>query len=289
MRNLFLTALIGCSALGLAQTNPPEVLSVPWTLGGVAQPALLRLSYLKGLLEPKGVKLSESLILNRNVLEMSFPGTTNSLYIRVVEQKSTPYAVFDDIAINLAQLDLGVNVPVRLEGWATPTVTIGATSFKLGSKTGPVNPYLAYMYLVRKALLDRGDAPPFLSKLLDDNPKARACTHELRVSDPAGTVYAAVSREWANVNLKAPYDRIPGGFPRPAGFDVAAVENGRLRLKLPETTAQYAGSLEQWQKAADPDSLILIRLSGKITDRNAEYQVVVPSGGRTQAVSCKGG
>lgn len=289
MRNLYLLVMIGVSTLSLAQPGGSEVPSAPWRVGGVVQPALLRLSSLKSSLAPKGVKLTEMLMLNRNVLEMSFPGTANSLYIRVVEQNNAPYAVFDDIPINLAQLDFGVNVPVRLEGWATPTITIGTTSVKLGGKNNPVNPYLGYMYLVRKALLDRGDAPPYLSKLLDDNPKARNCTHEIRAGDPAGTVYAAASREWANINLKAPYDRIPGGFPRPAGFDVAAVENGRLRLKLPGSAAQYAPSLEAWQKASDPDTLILIRLTGKITDRNAEYEVVVPGGGKTQAVSCKGG
>lgn len=289
MKRLFLAFLVGVFALSLAQPEAPEVMSVPWTVGGVAQPALLQLSYLRRLLEPKGVKLTEMLMLNRNVLEMSFPGTANSLYVRVVEQNSTPYVVFDDILINLAQLDLGLNVPVRVEGWATPTLTIGATSFKLGSKNGPVNPYLAYMYLVRKTLLDRGDAPPYLSKLLDDNPKTRACTHQLASSDPAGTVYAVASRRWADINLKAPYDRIPGGFPQPSAFDLAPVENGRVRLKLPEASAQYAPSLEAWQKSRDPDTLILIKLSGKIVDNNAEYQVVVPSSGKTQAVSCKGG
>lgn len=32
------------------------------------------------------------------------------------------------------------------------------------------------------------------------------CLHELEVSNPPGTVYAAASRIWAEANLKASYD-----------------------------------------------------------------------------------
>jgi len=281
--------LVGICSFGLAQPEAPEVAAVPWRVGGVVQPSLLPLEPLERLLGPKGVKLKEMLVLGRNVLELSFPATRNSLYVRVVEQNNASYAVFDDILVNLAQLDLGVNLPVKVEGWSTPTLTIGATRFKLGSPSNPVNPYLGYMYLVRKALLDRGDAPPYLSKLLDDNPLTRACVHQLASSDPDGTVYAVASRRWAEVNLKAPYDRIPGGFPQPSAFDLAAVEQGRLRLRLPQATAQYAPSLEAWQQAKDPDTLLLIRLSGQIVDGNAVYQVVVPSGGKTLARACQKG
>ncbi|MBF6594259.1 MAG: hypothetical protein IVW51_07400 [Thermaceae bacterium] len=280
--------IAGWLTLALGQPSPaPSVSAVPWAVGGIAQPSLLRLSDLKTLLESKGVKFDQVAVLSRYLLEMQFPQTANALYIRIIDHNNRSYAVFDDIFINLAQLDMGVNVAVRVEGWDTPTITIGSTSFKVGSRDAPVNPYLAYMYLVRKALLGRGDAPPYLSKLLDDNPKARACLHTLRVSDPEGTVYAVASRRWAEINLAAPYDRILGGFPQPSAFDVAPVDGGLVRLHLASSSAQYAPSLQAWQKSKDPNSLLLIKLNGKITDQNAEYQVVVPSGGKTQALNCK--
>lgn len=279
--------LVGAGILGVlmvaAQSN---VGSVPWAIGGVQQPALLRVSELRSLLEPKGVRFNETGILGRYLLEVKFPQTANGLYLRMVSQNNISYAVFDDLFINLAQVDLGINTPVKVEGWANPTLTIGATIFKLGSSRNPVNPYLGYMYLVRKLLIDRSDAPPYLAKLLDEDPKARRCLHELRVADPAGTVYAVASRVWAEANLRAPYDQIPD-FSRPAAFHVGAVQNGRIRLMLPNQSANYASSLENWQKARDRETLILIKLSGRVLDLQAEYQVVVPPQGRSQAQRCR--
>ncbi len=268
--------------LTLAQN---AVHSVPWVVGGVQQPALLRVSELRSLLEPKGVRFSETGILGRYLLEVRFPQTTNGLYLRMVSQNNTYYAVFDDLFINLAQVDLGQGTPVRVTGWASPTLTIGPTVFKLGTARSPVNPYLGYMYLARKLLIDRSDAPPYLAKLLDEDPKARRCLHELRVNDPAGTVYVAASRVWAEANLKAPYDQIPD-FSKPAGFHVGAVQNGRIRVLLPGETASYAPSLDRWENARDRETLILIRLSGRIVNLQAEYQVVLPPQGRSRAVRC---
>ncbi len=260
-----------------------EVGSVPWVVGGVQQPALLRVSELRRLLEPKGVRFDETAILGRYLLEIKFPQTARSMYLRIVSQNNVSYAVFDDLFINLAQVDLGIKV--RVEGWANPILTIGPTVFKLGAERNPVNPYLGYMYLVRKLLVDRSDAPPYLAKLLDENPKARRCLHELRVSDPPGTVYAAASRVWAEANLKAPYDKIPD-FDRPAAFHVGAVQDGRIRLLLPGELAHYASSLENWEKARDRETLILIRLSGRVVDLQAEYRVVVPPQARSRALRC---
>ncbi|WP_243455190.1 hypothetical protein [Meiothermus sp. CFH 77666] len=273
-------------AMGLAWTLAQDgVGSVPWAVGGVQQPALLRVSELRSLLEPKGVRFNETGILGRYLLEVRFPQTANGLYLRMVSQNDTSYAVFDDLFINLAQVDLGIRTPVRVEGWANPVITIGPTVFKLGTARNPVNPYLGYMYLARKALIDRSDAPPYLAKLLDEDPKARRCLHELRVSDPAGTVYVAASRVWAEANLKAPYDKIPD-FAKPAAFHVGAVQNGRIRLLLPNESASYASSLPNWEKARDRETLVLIKLSGRIVDLQAEYQVVVPPQGRSRALRC---
>ncbi len=278
--------LVGAGILGvLMALAQPSVSSVPWAVGGVQEPALLQVSELRRLLEPKGVRFAETGILGRYLLEVRFPQTTNGLYLRMVSQNNISYAVFDDLFINLAQVDLGINTPVRVEGWANPLITIGPTVFRLGTQRNPVNPYLGYMYLARKGLIDRDDAPPYLAKLLDENPKARRCVHELRVSDPAGTVYAVASRVWAEANLKAPYDKIPD-FPRPAAFHVGAVQDGRIRLLLPRETATYAGSLENWAKARDKETLILIRLSGRIVDLQSEFRVVVPPQGRSQAQRC---
>lgn len=273
-------------AMGLAWTLAQDgVGSVPWVVGGVQQPALLRVSELRSLLEPKGVRFNETGILGRYLLEVKFPQTTNGLYLRMVSQNDISYAVFDDLFINLAQVELGIRTPVRIEGWANPVITIGPTVFKLGTVRNPVNPYLGYMYLARKALIDRSDAPPYLAKLLDEDPKARRCLHELRVSDPAGTVYVAASRVWAEANLKAPYDKIPD-FAKPAAFHVGAVQNGRIRLLLPGESASYASSLPNWEKARDRETLVLIKLSGRIVDLQAEYQVVVPPQGRSRALRC---
>lgn len=272
--------------LGLLALAQSEVHSVPWAIGGVQQPALLRVSELRSLLEPKGVRFNETGILGRYLLEVKFPQTTNGIYLRMVSQNNISYAVFDDLFINLAQVDLGINTPVKVEGWANPTLTIGATIFKLGTSRNPVNPYLGYMYLARKLLIDRSDAPPYLAKLLDEDPKSRRCLHELRVDDPAGTVYAVASRVWAEANLRASYDQIPD-FSRPAAFHVGAVQNGRIRLLLPNQSANYASSLENWKKARDPETLILIKLSGRVVDLQAEYKVVVPPQGRSQAQRCE--
>lgn len=273
-------------AVGLAWALAQgDVGSVPWAVGGVQQPALLRVSELRSLLEPKGVRFNETGILGRYLLEVKFPQTANGLYLRMVSQNDISYAVFDDLFINLAQVDLGIHTPVRVEGWANPVITIGPTVFKLGTARNPVNPYLGYMYLARKALIDRSDAPPYLAKLLDEDPSARRCLHELRVSDPAGTVYAAASRVWAEANLKAPYDKIPD-FAKPATFHVGAVQNGRIRLLLPNESASYASSLLNWEKARDRETLILIKLSGRIVNLQAEYQVVVPPQGRSRALRC---
>jgi hypothetical protein len=236
-------------------------------------------------LEPKGVRFNETGILGRYLLEVRFPQTANALYLRMVSQNEISYAVFDDLFINLAQVDLGVGTVVKVEGWANPVLTIGPTVFRLGTATNPVNPYLGYMYLVRKALIDRSDAPPYLAKLLDEDPAARRCLHELRVSDPPGTVYAVASRVWAEANLKAPYDKIPD-FARPAAFHVGAVQNGRIRLLLPGESALYASSLENWQKARNSEMLILIRLTGRVVDMQAEYRLVVPPQGRSLASRC---
>lgn len=273
-------------AIGLAWVLAQDgVGSVPWAVGGVQQPALLRVSELRSFLEPKGVRFTETAILGRYLLEVRFPQTANSLYLRMVSQNEISYAVFDDLFINLAQVDLGVRTPVRVEGWANPVITIGPTVFKLGTARNPVNPYLGYMYLVRKALIDRSDAPPYLAKLLDEDPKARRCLHELRVSDPAGTVYAAASRVWAEANLKAPYDKIPD-FAKPAAFHVGVVQNGRIRLLLPGESASYASSLSTWEKARDRETLILVKLSGRVVDLQAEYQVVLPPQRRSRALRC---
>ncbi|GIW27514.1 MAG: hypothetical protein KatS3mg070_0877 [Meiothermus sp.] len=278
--------LIGIGALWvLAAAAQPSVGSVPWAVGGVQEPALLRVAELRRLLEPKGVRFNETGILGRYLLEVKFPQTANGLYLRMVSQNEVPYAVFDDLFINLAQVDLGVGTPVRVTGWANPTVTIGPTTFSLGTTKNPVNPYLGYMYLVRKLLIDRSDAPPYLAKLLDENPKARRCLHELEVGDPPGTVYAAASKVWAEANLKAPYD-YPPDFPAPAAFHVDAVQNGRIRLLLPNDKANYAASLEDWKKSRDREMLVLIKLTGWIKNLNAEYQIVRPPRGRSQAVRC---
>ncbi len=259
--------------------------SVPWVIGGVQQPALLRVSELRSLLEPKGVRFSETGILGRYLLEVKFPQTANGLYLRMVSQNNITYAVFDDLFINIAQVDLGIHTPVKVEGWANPVITIGPTVFRLGTQGSPVNPYLGYMYLARKQLIDRSDAPPYLAKLLDEDPRARRCLHELPVNDPAGTVYVVASRVWAEANLKAPYDKIPE-FARPAAFHVGAVRNARIPLLLPNPSASYASSLEDWRKARDPETLILIRLSGRVVNLQAEYRVVVPPQGRSRALQC---
>jgi hypothetical protein len=270
------------AALSLGQS---EVGSVPWAIGGVQQPALLRISELRSLLEPKGVRFNETGILGRYLLEIKFPQTSNGLYLRMVSQNNISYAVFDDLFINLAQVDLGIQTPVKVQGWANPIISIGPTVFQLGTQQNPVNPYLGYMYLVRKRLIDRSDAPPYLAKLLDEDPRARRCLHELRVNDPAGTVYAVASRVWAEANLKAPYDKIPD-FSKPAAFHVGAVQNGRIRLLLPSESANYASSLDNWEKARDRETLLLIKLSGRVVDLQAEYQVTLPPGGRTKALRC---
>lgn len=105
------------------------------------------------------------------------------------------------------------------------------------------------------------------------------------MSDPSGTVYAVASRVWAEANLKAPYDKIPD-FAKPAAFHVGVVQNGRILLLLPNESASYANSLENWAKARDRETLILIKLSGRVVDLQAEYQVVVPPQGRSRALRC---
>lgn len=278
--------LIGIGVLWvLIAVAQPSVGSVPWAVGGVQEPALLRVAELRRLLEPKGVRFNETGILGRYLLEVKFPQTINGLYLRMVSQNDVSYAVFDDLFINLAQVDLGIGTLVRINGWANPTITIGPTTFSLGTAKNPVNPFLGYMYLVRKSLIERSDAPPYLAKLLDEDPKARRCLHELAVDDPPGTIYAVASKVWAEANLKAPYDN-PPYFPVPAAFFVGAVRNGRLQLLLPHEKASYAASLEDWKKSRERELLILIRLTGAIKNLNAEYQVVKPPRGRTQAVHC---
>ncbi|AWR86970.1 hypothetical protein [Meiothermus taiwanensis] len=278
--------LVGLVVLGvLMVAAQASVGAVPWAVGGVQEPALLQVGELRRLLEPKGVSFAETGILGRYLLEVKFPQTTNALYLRMVSQNNVSYAVFDDLFINLAQVDLGINTPVKVEGWANPVIAIGPTVFRLGTQRNPVNPYLGYMYLVRKRLIDRDDAPPYLAKLLDEDPRARRCIHELPVNDPAGTVYAVASRVWAEANLKAPYDKIPD-FAKPAAFHVGAVQNGRIRLLLSRESANYASHLEEWAKARDKETLILIRLTGWIKDLNAEIQVIRPPRGRSQAVRC---
>lgn len=279
--------LVGMGILGVfVAVAQPSVGSVPWVVGGVQEPALLRVAELRRLLEPKGVHFNETGILGRYLLEVRFPQTTNGLYLRMVSQNGVSHVVFDDLFINLAQVDLGVGTVVRVVGWANPTIAIGPTTFSLGTAKNPVNPYLGYMYLIRKLLVDRSDAPPYLAKLLDENPKARRCLHELEVSDPPGTVYAVASKIWAEANLKAPYD-YPPDFPVPAAFHVGAVQEGRIRLLLPNEKARYADSLEDWKKSPEPEMLILIRLTGRLKDLNAEYQIVRPPRGRSQALRCK--
>lgn len=206
--------------------------SVPWAVGGVQEPALLRVAELRRLLEPKGVRFNETGILGRYLLEVRFPQAANGLYLRMVSQSEVLYVVFDDLFINLVQVDLGVGTVVRVVGWANPTIAIGPTTFSLGTAKNPVNPYLGYMYLVRKLLVDRSDAPPYLAKLLDENPKARRCLHELEVSDPPGTVYAAASRIWAEANLKAPYD-YPPAFPYRRHFMWALCRRGAFGCFCP--------------------------------------------------------
>ena len=150
--------LVGMLAvvLSLAQS---DVGSVPWAIGGVQQPALLRVSELRSLLEPKGVRFNETGILGRYLLEIKFPQTTNGLYLRMISQNNISYAVFDDLFINLAQVDLGINTTVKVEGWANPVITIGPKVFKLGTARNPVNPYFCYVYLAPKPLINRSDAP----------------------------------------------------------------------------------------------------------------------------------
>lgn len=279
--------LVGAGILGvLISLAQPNVGSVPWAIGGVQEPALLRVAELRRLLEPRGVRFNETGILGRYLLEVRFPQTTNGLYLRMISQNEVSYVVFDDLFINLAQVDLGIGTAVRVMGWASPTITIGPTTFTLGTTKNPVNPYLGYMYLVRKLLIDRSDAPPYLAKLLDEDPKARRCLHELKVNDPPGTIYAVASKAWAEANLKAPYDH-PPDFPIPAAFHVGVVQNGRIRLLLPAEKGSYASDLEGWKKSRERETLILIRLSGWLREQNAEYQIVRPPQGRSMAVRCQ--
>jgi len=79
--------LVGAGILGvLISLAQPNVGSVPWAIGGVQEPALLRVAELRRLLEPRGVRFNETGILGRYLLEVRFPQTTNGLYLRMISQ-----------------------------------------------------------------------------------------------------------------------------------------------------------------------------------------------------------
>jgi hypothetical protein len=126
----------------------------------------------------------------------------------------------------LRQCDL----PVRIEGWQNPSIKVGQTELKISSKTIMVTPWQLYSSLAGRA------AQKGIPQLQGWSNTTRARHYGVRVSSPAGTVYAVVT---AIIPLAPDYRKDM------QHIDIARVgTDGILYFKAPHNVIEFTQSRE---------------------------------------------
>ena len=255
-----LVALLALTlSLIIAWPKPSGFVSaVPWQMDtpAIARPTLIRLA---ADLARQGVRTEHIRIWSVGMVGLEFE--EGELFARVVLQDGQEYLPLDDLVMSAVQL----KVPFNLSGWENPTLRVGKTTLHMG---GPADPYSAYAYLARGAVLGPGAAPSLF--------RARgSCVHEVAVPDAPGTVYALLvpQGEGAHLLPTPSVDTVDDIQPalEPRVADVAPVGADRL-LRLRSHTPTLRGSS------------VLARLSGRAEAGKAEYRVMQPE--RVRDLGC---
>jgi len=231
--------------------RPPEVATVPWQMDTprAVRPTLVRLADVQANLKRQGLGLERIRIWSVGLVGLQFK--EGELFARVVLQDAQEYLPLDDLVLSAVQQ----GIPFRLSGWASPSLQIGKTTLRLG---GPVDPYSAYAYLARWAVLGPGAAPSLFRR-------QGRCVQQIALPDPPGTVYALLTGDPPPAQAQAIQPALEARI-----TDVAAVApNGLLTLHS-RSPALALGSSLSHAKA------LLVRLSGRSSGGKVEYQILRP-------------
>lgn len=255
--------LLALSALTLsllvAWPKPSHLVpAVPWEIEtpGAARPTLVRLADVRADLRRQGAGVERIRIWSVGMVGIQFK--EGELFARVVLQDAQEYLPLDDLVMSAVQQ----NIPFTLSGWENPALRVGKATLRM---SGPADPYSAYAYLARWAVLGPGAAPSLF--------RARGpCVHELRVRDAPGTVYALLVPQTEPSRLEALDGIQPELEPRIA--DVApAGSNGLLTLRSHDPSLEFGGG-----------KALLVRLSGGAGAGKVEYRRVKPE--KVQDLGC---
>ena len=159
------------------------------------------------------------------------------------------------------------NLPVKLEGYINPRLTVGDTPIEFGTNSTPVKTtWLRFMNLQTQLRedfqksgfrLEKIDSPNFnlefrrIATCCGPLPKIYA-----KVNEPAGTIYAAIQQHYDYKFL----------------IDIAEVNtDGKLEFALGSSTAYFVNDFKKFKPGQG--ETILLRLTNRIDARAKQYEI----------------
>jgi hypothetical protein len=215
-------------------------------------------------------------------LRFRFPGATKDLVLQTAPGYDSPWKnEFDALIHNpkpapTINSDYGryfisiysflhqlkkTGLPIRLEGWRNPKLSVGRTHLQIGSEKVAVTPWDLYSSIAGTAL-NNPNQPEFRFWGF----KSLAAAHAVRINAPVGTVYA-VATSYRDDSNKVVHH-----------IDVAPVgQNGILYFKAPHSVIEFVKSRAELQidfvnvdktnygSSTHPAKALLIRMNSDLT------------------------
>lgn len=258
-RGLVLLLALAGGAVALFSSSPPRVAAIesiePLMLENLQG---LRFADLRHTLEPLGVGLEDQ---DDHVI-VRFPDARGPIRLEVTPDAFVTTPEF------VRAVAHAPGALVQLEGWNNPHLSVGTTAFTLGTNETPVTGYGLYAELLgaRLALEEHWRFQGYsVVRFSSEHPETNGYfQHRVRVNAAPGTVIAAITMP---KQLRADL--------RFLELDVAPVQpDGTVELYFPQLLVDFAGSLGLLETGGH--SVALLQLTGRISARGPEYEVILP-------------
>jgi hypothetical protein len=251
------------------------------------------LSSLKKVLQPLNVKVLEYPDVAYKYIGLTFPeGSTallNIYYARVIEFPDSSIKPDLDY-INASALLTAISLTplnVRISGWENPRISVGKTTFTLGTTDNQVLASSLYFDLIRASLDDLFPAQmtsePFLhaspsSPMIFNEKVKYLYVHKIRYNAEPGTVLVVVSRETDYGVFQAPKGEKQSKFMRRV-FLTPVKQDGTFEYSSRSKTLHFENQINKLKPLVDNgmSDVIVLRLLGDFSFNSKEqFQTIKP-------------
>lgn len=253
----------------------------------------ISLSSLKKVLQPLNVKVSEYPDVPYKYIGLTFPeGSTallNIYYAGVVsfpDSNIKPDLDYIDGSALVKAISL-TPLNVRITGWENPRISVGKTTFTLGTTDKQVLASSLYFDLIRASLDDLFPVPMTSEQFLQASPSsptiitekiAYSYVHNIRYNAEPGTVLVVVSREPNYGVFQAPKGEMQSKFMRRV-FLTPVKQDGTFEYSSRSKTLHFENQINKLKPLVDNgmSDVTVLRLLGDFSFNSKEqFQTIKP-------------